>query len=232
MLKDLIDGFREFRRTNFRQQRGLFRTLAWAGQKPKAALITCCDSRVDPTLIFATQPGDLFVIRNVANLVPPYRPSEDYHGTSAALEFAVRELGVESVVVMGHSLCGGVAALTHDRSQSKADFIGQWVSIADPALATVRQGLEPGQPVDLPSLERAVVKLSLDNLRTFPWIAELEREGKLELEGLLFDVGGAELHVLDKVTGNFTPVPQIRPRLRQRGGLAAAAAALVEAGRD
>ena len=214
MLKDLIDGFREFRRTNFRHQRGLFRTLAWAGQKPKAALITCCDSRVDPTLIFAAQPGDLFVIRNVANLVPPYKPSEDYHGTSAALEFAVRELGVESLVVMGHSLCGGVAALTHDRSQSNSDFISQWVSIADPALDQVREVTEPGAALDLPTLERAVVKLSLNNLRTFPWIAEMEAEGKLSLYGMLFDVGAAELHILDETSGGFNPIPQIRPRLR------------------
>lgn len=214
MLKDLIDGFREFRRTNFRHQRGLFRTLAWAGQKPKAALITCCDSRVDPTLIFAAQPGDLFVIRNVANLVPPYKPSEDYHGTSAALEFAVRELGVESLVVMGHSLCGGVAALTHDRSQSSSDFISQWVSIADPALEQVRDVTTPGEPLDLPTLERAVVKLSLNNLRTFPWIAAMEQEGKLSLHGMLFDVGAAELHILDEASGGFHPIPQIRPRLR------------------
>lgn len=218
MLQDLIDGFREFRRTNFRHQRGLFRTLAWAGQKPKAALITCCDSRVDPALIFAAQPGDLFVIRNVANLVPPYRPNFDYHGTSAALEFAVRELQVQSVVVMGHSLCGGVAALTHDRSDTPNDFISHWMSIANPALAQVRDGLPAGQEPDLRALERAVVRLSLDNLRSFPWIAEAEQAGKLDLHGLLFDVGAADLHVLDHATGEFEPVPQIRPR--PRGGAA------------
>lgn len=212
MLKDLIDGFREFRRTNFKQQRGLFRTLAWAGQKPKAALITCCDSRVDPTLIFAAQPGDLFVIRNVANLIPPYKPTQDYHGTSAALEFAVRELGVQLLVVMGHTQCGGVAALPQDRSDEATDFIGHWVSIAEPALAKVRAGLPDDAQPDLPELERAVVRLSLDNLRSFPWIAEAEAQGKLLLCGMLFDVAEAELHVLDNGSGQFQPVSPPRPR--------------------
>lgn len=212
MLKDLIDGFREFRRTNFKQQRGLFRTLAWAGQKPKAALITCCDSRVDPTLIFAAQPGDLFVIRNVANLVPPYKPTQDYHGTSAALEFAVRELEVQLLVVMGHTQCGGVAALPQDRSDEKTDFIGHWVSIAEPALAEARRGTPGDAEPDLAELERAVVRLSLDNLRGFPWIAEAEAQGKLSLCGMLFDVAEAELHVLDNASGQFQPVSPPRPR--------------------
>ncbi|WP_292903218.1 carbonic anhydrase [Niveispirillum sp.] len=212
MLKDLIEGFREFRRTNFKQQRGLFRTLAWAGQKPKAALITCCDSRVDPTLIFAAQPGDIFVVRNVANLVPPYTPNKDYHGTSAALEFAVRELGVQLLVVMGHTQCGGVAALPKDRSDQNSDFVDHWMSIAEPALAKLRAGLPAGTDPDLPELERAVVRLSLDNLRTFPWIAEAEKAGKLLLCGMLFDVADAELHVLDNATGQFQPVSPPRPR--------------------
>lgn len=212
MLKDLIEGFREFRRTNFKQQRGLFRTLAWAGQKPKAALITCCDSRVDPTLIFAAQPGDLFVIRNVANLVPPYQPNKDFHGTSAALEFAVKELGVQLLVVMGHSQCGGVAALPQDRSNKTYDFVTEWVSIADPALTTVRAGMSEGAQLDLSELEKAVVRLSLDNLRTFPWIREAEQEGRLLLCGMLFDVADAELHLLDGETGLFQPVSPPRPR--------------------
>ena len=190
----------------------MFRTLAWAGQKPKAALITCCDSRVDPTLIFAAQPGDLFVVRNVANLVPPYRPTQDYHGTSAALEFAVRELGVQLLVVMGHTQCGGVAALPQDRSNETSDFVGHWVSIAEPALTQLRAGLPEGAQPDLAELERAVVRLSLDNLRSFPWIAEAEREGKLLLCGMLFDVADAELHVLDNATGQFQPVSPPRPR--------------------
>lgn len=212
MLQDLIDGFREFRRTNYRQQRSLFRVLAWAGQRPKAALITCCDSRVDPSLIFSAQPGDLFVIRNVANLVPPYRPTQDYHGTSAALEFAVRELGVQMLIVMGHTHCGGVAALTHDRSQSNSDFIGHWVSIADPALAQMREGMEPGEQPDLTALERAVVRLSIDNLRSFPWIAEMEKAGKVELHGMLFDVSSGDLHVIDPTDNEFHSISQIRPR--------------------
>jgi carbonic anhydrase len=229
MLKDLIEGFREFRRTNFKQQRGLFRTLAWAGQKPKAALITCCDSRVDPTLIFAAQPGDLFVVRNVANLVPPYKPNQDYHGTSAALEFAVRELGVQLLVVMGHSQCGGVAALPKDRSDQKSDFVDHWMSIAEPALTKLREGLPADAETDLPELERAVVRLSLDNLRTFPWIAEAEREGRLLLCGMLFDVADAELHVLDNATGQFQPVSPPRPRFHStHSALSATAAAAVE----
>lgn len=230
MLKDLIEGFREFRRTNFKQQRGLFRTLAWAGQKPKAALITCCDSRVDPTLIFAAQPGDLFVIRNVANLVPPYKPTQDYHGTSAALEFAVRELGVQLLVVMGHTQCGGVAALPQDRSDEKTDFISHWVSIAEPALAQARAGLPADAQPNLAELEKAVVRLSLDNLRSFPWITEAERQGKLLLCGMLFDVAEAELHVLDSATGQFQPVSPPRPRFH--AAMTATTAAAVGSRRD
>ena len=212
-MQHLIDGFRKFQAEAFGQRRDLFKHLATT-QTPGTLFVSCSDSRVVPELLTQQEPGDLFVIRNVANLVPPYKPSEDYHGTSAALEFAVRELGVESLVVMGHSLCGGVAALTHDRSQSSSDFISQWVSIADPALEQVRDVTTPGEPLDLPTLERAVVKLSLNNLRTFPWIAALEQEGRLSLHGMLFDVGAAELHILDEASGGFHPIPQIRPRLR------------------
>lgn len=201
-MKDLIRGFQEFRRTNFQQHEERFRMLA-EGQRPKAVLITCCDSRVDPTLIFAAPPGDLFVIRNVANLVPPYRPDGDYHGTSAALEFAVRELGVRMVVVMGHTKCGGVHALTRDRTAEQTDFIGAWMTMAKPVLADLPRG---GQPPDLRALERQVVALSLQNLRTFPWIASREQAGTLALHGLMFDVADAELYQLDEASGRFDPV--------------------------
>lgn len=201
-MDTLIDGFRTFRRTAFPHHQDRFRHLAVVGQSPSAAVVSCCDSRVDPQMIFSAAPGDLFIIRNVANLVPPYTPSASYHGTCAALEFAVRQLAVRDVIVMGHTLCGGVRALM-ERASLSGDFIGAWMTIAadvrDRLLAEAR---EVGDAVRARA-EREVVRASLTNLMTFPWIRERVDAGTLSLRGCLFDVAAADLLVLDAETGEF-----------------------------
>ena len=189
-METLLEGFRRFRETGFREHAGLFRHLALVGQRPRAVVIACCDSRVDPQMIFGAAPGDLFVIRNVANLVPPYRPDGDYHGTSAALEFAVREMGIGTVVVLGHTGCGGIKAMVEGTAGT--DFLGSWMRIAAPVRERVLAEPDPAA-----AAEREAIRLSLANLLTFPWVAERAAAGTLSLHGCLFDVARADLLVLD-----------------------------------
>lgn len=188
----LVEGYRRFRATSWPEHRDRFEALAAQGQRPHALVVACSDSRVDPQMIFNAAPGELFVIRNVANLVPPYAPDTAYHGTSAALEFGVRALGVERIVVMGHGLCGGCRALLDPPPAPVDDFVLPWVSMAagarERALAT---GLE-GEDL-LRACEHEVVKLSLGNLRSFPWIREAVDGGRLRLEGCWFNVMRGEL---------------------------------------
>lgn len=215
-MDDLIAGFRRFRESYFQENRKLFQDLAAKGQAPKLLLIGCSDSRVDPGLIFGSQPGEMFTLRNVANLVPPYSPDESFHGTSAAIEFAVRRLQVEHVVVLGHAGCGGVRALVEaaqnpppPEDNEHADFIGPWMSIArsarDRALALT---LSAGKPIDLATriCEQETVAISLANLMTFPWIRERVTAGQLQLHGWYFDLEGGELYRLDPLTNTFTRV--------------------------
>ncbi|PWC35571.1 carbonic anhydrase [Azospirillum sp. TSO22-1] len=200
-MQTLIDGFRTFRATAFQNHKERYRHLSVAGQNPRAAVIACCDSRVDPQLIFGAGPGDLFVIRNVANLVPPYAPSADYHGTSAALEFAIRQLSVPQVIVMGHTRCGGIRTLL-DRGADGGDFIGPWMSIAADVRARVLDGAaHPEQACA--AAEREVIRQSLANLMSFPWIREKVETGTLALHGCLFDVAAADLLLHDPASGAF-----------------------------
>lgn len=190
----LVAGFRRFRQTYYRENRETFDALAANGQAPRAMVIACSDSRVDPQLIFSAAPGEIFVVRNVANLVPPYGPSADYHhGTSAALEFAVRTLKVEDLVVVGHSSCGGVGALLRQAPRPDKDFISTWMRIAEPARerALAASG---DRPEDLQRVcEHETVKVSLTNLMTFPWIRERVDGGALTLHGLYFDIEKGDL---------------------------------------
>lgn len=201
-MQKLLQGFLQFRDTAFRDHAGLYQRLAVLGQSPRAAVVACCDSRVDPQLIFQAAPGDLFIIRNVANLVPPYQPNADYHGTSAALEFAVRHIGVRDIIVMGHTLCGGVSALMSHDGASQSDFIGAWMSMA----REVRDKLNG--PADQAEAEQETIRLSLRNLATFPWISERVAAGQLNLHGCLFDVAAADLLLRDPLTDVFTSVTQ------------------------
>lgn len=186
----LIEGYRRFRATGWQEHRRLFKELAARGQSPRALVITCSDSRLDPQLIFNTAPGEIFVVRNVAALVPPYEPDSNYHGTSAALEFAVREMGIGTVVVLGHTGCGGIKAMVEGTAGT--DFLGSWMRIAAPVRERVLAEPDPAA-----AAEREAIRLSLANLLTFPWVAERAAAGTLSLHGCLFDVARADLLVLD-----------------------------------
>jgi carbonic anhydrase len=204
----LVEGYESFLRRRFAREHDRFRHLAAAGQKPRIMLIGCCDSRVSPEVIFDANPGELFVLRNIANLVPPYGPNEDLHGTSAALEFGVTGLGVAHIVIMGHAGCGGVRAFASGKAQG--DFIGRWISLIEPAAARV----EPGGPLDAYAerLAMASVGQGLMNLRSFPWIAARERQGKLALHGAYFGIASGALLALDEARGTFVPASSKVPR--------------------
>lgn len=204
-LERLIDGFRVFRETYYEINKPLFDALAREGQAPKVMVIGCADSRVDPLLILGAGPGDVFVVRNVANLVPPYAPDGRYHGTSAALEFAVRVLGVEHIVVLGHAQCGGVRALIEGSPMAGRgdDFVGAWMSIAGAARGAVA-ALPPERRQR--AGEHETVKVSLRNLMTFPWIAERVAENTLVLHGWYFDLETGRLMRLDPATQSFRHV--------------------------
>jgi carbonic anhydrase len=205
---DLIDGYRRFRETAWTRERERWAELAH-GQNPKVMVIACSDSRVDPAQIFDVHPGEIFVVRNVANLAPPFNEGGGLHGVSAALEFAVTQLEVEEILVLGHGYCGGCAAgLTRQfqgAEHGAGHFIGAWVALLDGARDKVRKqhsGL--GRDAFL-AMELEAVKLSLSNLRTFPWIAEREQAGTLSLHGGHFAIDDGQLHLLDDESGEFAP---------------------------
>ena len=200
----LLSGYRRFRRDRWPERRRQFEMLADSGQQPRALVVSCADSRVDPAMIFDSGPGELFIVRNVANLVPPFAPDGAHHGTSAAIEFAVRILQVPQILVMGHGLCGGVRALLEDASTEASDFIAPWIALAAPARARALAR------TDIPDrqlcCEQETIKLSLENLSTFPWIESCVTAGTLRLSGAHFDIRSGELSVLAD-GGHFTTVP-------------------------
>ena len=204
----LIDGYRNFRRGRLAAEQERYRTLAETGQRPEIMIVGCCDSRVSPEVIFDAGPGELFVVRNVANLVPPYSPSGLAHGVSAALEFAVAGLRVKHVVVLGHASCGGIRAFaTNEPPLSAGDFIGQWMSLIAPA-AAIGLPLDsqlPGHPPPeyLTRLEEAAIFNSLANLMTFPFVRAPVEQGPLLLHGAYFDVASGALATSDAAAGRF-----------------------------
>ncbi len=205
----LIDGYRNFRRGRLAAEQERYRTLAETGQRPEIMIVGCCDSRVSPEVIFDAGPGELFVVRNVANLVPPYSPSGLAHGVSAALEFAVVGLRVKHVVVLGHASCGGIRAFaTNEPPLSAGDFIGQWMSLIAPAAAAIGPPLDsqpPGHPPPeyLTRLEEAAIFNSLANLMTFPFVRAPVEQGRLLLHGAYFDVASGALATSDAAAGRF-----------------------------
>ncbi|OHC75864.1 MAG: carbonic anhydrase [Rhodospirillales bacterium RIFCSPLOWO2_12_FULL_58_28] len=202
-MEELIEGYRRFRAEVWPRERERFRSLSRQGQQPRTLVIACSDSRVDPQMIFSAAPGTLFVIRNVANLVPPYVPDAAYHGTSAALEFGVRVLGVRRIIVMGHALCGGVHALLDGTPSHIHDFVRPWVQIAETArLRALRHETAEARQE---ACEHETVRLSLDNLRTFPWIMEAVAARRLALHGCYFDIRTGELSQIG-ADGAFAPV--------------------------
>ncbi len=208
-MDKLFEGYRQFRTDYYEKNQKLFETLAREGQAPKILLIGCSDSRVDPSYIFGAEPGDLFVLRNVANLVPPFAPDSHLHGTSAALEFAVRTLKVEHIIVMGHTRCGGVQALMDDVEGADGDFISGWMAVARGAreralVRSLSAGLSSEQTLRI--CEQEVVALSMGNLMSFPWIHEPVQYGRLQIHGLWFDVETGELFRLNPVTNVYEVV--------------------------
>jgi carbonic anhydrase len=205
----LADRYRRFKFRHFASNQDHYEQLATYGQSPDIMVVSCCDSRVDPETIFSAMPGELFVVRNVANLVPPYETTGKYHGVSAALEFAALNLRVKHIVVVGHSACGGIrACLDHGAArQSEAQFISNWMSMLDEARERV-VGLGAGLPPAAmgKALELEGVKSSLANLRTFPCVRTLESRGRLALHGTHFDIATGTLSVLNQATGDFVPM--------------------------
>ncbi len=198
----LFEGYRRFRTETWPTEAARYQELATVGQSPETLVIACSDSRVDPQTIFDAGPGELFIVRNVAALVPPYKPDSGYHGTSAALEFSVRVLKVKRIVVMGHAQCGGVQAMARGAPEEARDFVEPWMQIAKPALKNVPDDLDPDQ--FLSRCETEVVRLSLANLMTFPWVEEAVSAGRLELNGCRFAIRTGALEVYDGE--RFAPV--------------------------
>ncbi|MCQ4633864.1 carbonic anhydrase [Shinella sp. CPCC 100929] len=201
----LLNGYRNFMSGRYAEQSARYRALAETGQKPKTLVIACCDSRAAPETIFDSGPGELFVIRNVANLVPPYEPDGQYHSTSAALEFAVQSLKVSDIVVMGHGRCGGIsAALALDAEPlSPGDFIGKWMGMLRPVAEQIQGAELLTQGERQRALERVSIRNSLANLRTFPCVRILEEKGRIQLHGSWFDISTGELWIMDAKTGDF-----------------------------
>lgn len=194
-MKQLLDGYRRFRTEVWPEQRARYEVLSARGQRPETLVIACSDSRVDPQTVFGAGPGELFVIRNVAALVPPYEPDSGYHGTSAALEFGVRVLKVKRIVVLAHAQCGGVHAMVEGAPPEARDFVTRWMEIAEPVMWPIPRPVPAAEA--FARLEAAVIDLSLKNLRTFPWIKSAVQAGNLDLHGFRFDIRTGELSRLE-----------------------------------
>lgn len=204
----LVDGYNAFLAKRFPHERARFQKLAESGQDPRIMIIGCIDSRVSPEEIFDALPGEILVVRNVANIVPRFAPEAAAHNsTSAALEFAVEALAVEHIVVMGHAQCGGIKAFAEaSEPLSKWDFVGHWMAQVGPAADRLSgEGVARGADW-LTRLEQASITASLANLTTFPWVTERVREGRLSLHGAYFSIADGQLLVRDPVTGTFAPL--------------------------
>ncbi len=198
-MQRLLSGYRQFRTERWPKERALYQALA-GGQTPRMLVIACSDSRVDPSTIFAAEPGELFIVRNVANVVPPYVPDGGLHAASAAIEFAVKKLMVRTILVMGHAACGGVSAALADERDDDSPFLAAWIDLIEPAKQRCAQceGVDPQT-----ALERENVKLSLERLMTFPFVAQAVAEGRLALEGMRFGIEDGRLEVFDPTTDAF-----------------------------
>jgi carbonic anhydrase len=203
----LIEGYHAFTANRLPLERSRYEKLAETGQQPEVMVICCCDSRVSPEVIFDAHPGELFVVRNVANLVPPYTPSGFTHGVSAALEFAVQVLKVRHLMVMGHSHCGGIRAFVEHRGRADpGDFIDNWMSLIEPAARSLDDGNGLSRADYLAQLERASVLVTLNNLVSFPWIKSRVEQQQLKLLGSYFDVATGAIEVYDPDRGVFAPL--------------------------
>jgi carbonic anhydrase len=208
VLEDLIAGYRRFRDVGWTPHRDRWAALG-EGQAPKTMIIACSDSRVDPSQIFDVDPGEIFVVRNVAALVPPFETTPGHHGVSAALEFAVQVLKVQEVMVMGHGLCGGCkAALTQSlqgTEPGQGGFVADWISLLDEARRPVAESLGTEGREAERAMEQAAVRVSLENLMTFPCVRSKVNAGTLKLRGAFFAISDGVLHIMDETTGEFAP---------------------------
>jgi carbonic anhydrase len=198
----LVEGYKRFRREGYVEQKARFDHLASEGQAPPIMIISCCDSRVDPATIFDTVPGQVFALRNVANLVPPYETGGGLHGVSAAIEFGVLGLGVKHIVVLGHAQCGGIKAALEggDLGLPGRSFVDDWVDI----IRDARDEVIAASPADPQrALELDSIRVSLKNLRSFPFISEREQNGGLKLHGAYFGISDGDLQVLDEASGQY-----------------------------
>ncbi len=202
----LLEGYQAFREGRFAVEHQRYRQLAETGQTPETLVIACCDSRAAPETIFNAAPGDIFVVRNVANLVPPYEPDGRYHSTSAALEFAIQSLKVKHTLVLGHGRCGGIRAALNpaDEPLSPGDFIGKWMDLLGSAAETVSSNDLMTDAERQTALERISIRYTIANLRTFPCVDILEKKGRLSLHGAWFDIADGELWIMDPNSGDFS----------------------------
>ena len=210
-LDTLIEGYRRFRTGPYQAQRRRYDALAVRGQCPPVMVIACCDSRVDPSMVFDAAPGQMFVLRHIAALVPPCERDGKHHSASAAIEYAVTQLGIPNIVVFGHGRCGGIEASLSGCFDGSAEcdggFIHHWMEIILPARDAVRELAAVHPDIDAQrALELASIRVSLANLRSFPFVAERERAGKLQLHGAYFDIADGELRLLDSRSGRFETV--------------------------
>lgn len=202
-MQHLIDGYRTYRAQRWPELQALHKRLSEGGQSPKTLVIACADSRVDPATIFNCGPGELFVVRNVANLAPPCEPSPvGLHGVSSAIEFAVTQLKVETILVLGHAQCGGVAAALQQRPRDPNSFLDAWISLLDPAKARIQGHNGSAQT----ALEYESIRVTLENLMTFPFVAAAVEDGALKLEGARYGVADGGLEVLNGETGAFEAI--------------------------
>ncbi|EJF79169.1 hypothetical protein MCQ_00710 [Candidatus Bartonella washoeensis Sb944nv] len=204
----LLSGYQSFIKNHFLYKTAHYQQLADEGQKPEVLIIACCDSRAIPEMIFNAKPGEIFVLRNVANLVPPFSPDRQYHATSAALEYAVQLLEVKHIVVLGHAHCGGVSTALKETCKSliSDDFIGQWMSLLVPAAKTVVDNKALTVQEQQTTLEQLSICHSLKNLESFPWIKARKDQGILSLHGVWFDISSGELWSMKQETGHFMRV--------------------------
>jgi carbonic anhydrase len=200
---DLLAGYRDFMSNRYSADR--YRALAREGQAPHTMVIACCDSRAAPETIFGAGPGEMFVVRNVANLVPPYKPDGEHHGTSAALEFAVQSLKIRQILVMGHGRCGGIGAALNPAGEplSPGDFIGKWMSQLKPAASAVVENQMMTKGERQTALERISIRHSIQNLLTFPCVRILHEKGRIGLFGAWFDISTGELWLMNRESGDF-----------------------------
>lgn len=214
----LLERYRAWRALHFEEDRAWYARLAEGGQRPRAMIVACCDSRIDAVGLFGGEPGDLFVVRNVANLIPPYEPDHFKHGTSAAVEYAVTVLRVAHILVVGHSNCGGVAAC-HAMCSGKAphllaegSFVGRWMEILRPGFERVAARHPADDAAAMTALEQESVLVSLRNLETFPFVREQVAQGMLTLHGAWIDIGTGRLHLFDPENRSFVHFENERGR--------------------